>query len=197
MIQVNDLEIIKANRILLRVSEMNLENSSLNAVYGEEGAGKSLLAKTLHGFHTNYRGLLDFNNSTKQKIITYLLTKDIHLLTKGRVYDNYLGNDKSYLDSIMEYASLAELGKAIDTKIEALSVDKQRLVELVIACGLNPLLLIIDDFDKCYSTEVLPRVGKILTKYKVNGGCALLTSQKRIPDIDSSYSIEGGVVVKL
>lgn len=197
MIQINDLEIIKANRILLKVSEMNLENSSLNAVYGEEGTGKSLLANTLHGFHRNYRGLLDFNNSTKQKIVTYLLTKDIHLLTKDRLYDNYLGNDKSYLDSIMEYASLAELEKAMDTKIEALSVDNQRLVELVIACGLNPLLLIIDDFDKCYSTETLPLVGKILTKYKVNGGSALLTSQKRIPDVDSSYSIEDGVVVKL
>lgn len=197
MIQINDLEIIKANRILLKVSEMNLENSSLNAVYGEEGTGKSLLANTLHGFHPNYRGLLDFNNSTKQKIVTYLLTKDIHLLTKDRLYDNYLGNDKSYLDSIMEYASLAELEKAMDTKIEALSVDNQRLVELVIACGLNPLLLIIDDFDKCYSTETLPLVGKILMKYKVNGGSALLTSQKRIPDVDSSYSIEDGVVVKL
>ena len=89
------------------------------------------------------------------------------------------------------------LEKMIDFKVETLCVNMQRLVELVIACGLNPLLLIIDDFDKCYSASILPLVGKILMKYKANGGCALLTSQKRIPAIDSSYSIENGTVVKL
>ena len=33
MIQINDLEIIKANRILLKINEMTLANSSLNVVY--------------------------------------------------------------------------------------------------------------------------------------------------------------------
>ena len=53
MIQINDLEIIKANRILLKINEMTLANSSLNVVYGGEKSGKSLLANTLHGFHLN------------------------------------------------------------------------------------------------------------------------------------------------
>ncbi|MFA7057785.1 MAG: ATP-binding cassette domain-containing protein [Candidatus Cloacimonadales bacterium] len=197
MIQINDLEIIKANRILLKVNEMTLEDSSLNVVYGGEKSGKSLLTNTLHGFHLTYRGLIDFNNHTKQKAITYLLNKDIHLLSKSTVYDNYLGDSKKYLEAIGEYSFIADLEKNLETKVEDLTDDKQRLVELVIACGLNPLLLLIDDFDQCYSPTILPIVGKILMKYKTNSGCVLFTSQKKIPDLDASYSIENGEVIKL
>ena len=197
MIQINDLEIIKANRILLKINEMTLANSSLNVVYGGEKSGKSLLANTLHGFHLNYRGLIDFNNHAKQKVVTYLLSSDILLLTQSTVHDNYLGNDNKYLEAIREYSFMADLEGDIETKVADLCIDKQRLVELVIACGLNPLLLIIDDFDKCYSPTILPLVGKILMQYKTNNGCVLLTSQKKIPDIASCYAIENSVVVKL
>lgn len=194
MLQVNGLEIVKDKMIILRISEMTLSSSSINALYGEEKSGKSLLSRTLHGLYSNYRGHLDFFASSKQKNNSYLITKDVHLLQHKSVRDNLNFCAKDHFEAIREYSFLADLDNDLDYKIYNLPLHKQKLVELSIACGFNPELLIIDDFDKSFTKQGLSLAGKLLTKFKADGGTALLTSTLKIPEMDSSFEIINGKV---
>ncbi len=197
MLQINDLEIIKEKRIIFRVAELKLESSTINALYGEEKSGKSLLTRTIHGLYSNFRGIIDFYNISNSKINSYLITKDVHLLQNESVNDNFSFNAKENLESIREYSFIAGLENDLERKISELPLFKQKLVELSIGCGLKPALLIIDDFDKCFTANNLTLSGKLLSKFKVDNGTVLLTSRLKIPEMDSVYEIDDSKVVQL
>lgn len=194
MLQINDLEIIMNKRVVLRIPEITLKSTSINALYGEEKSGKTLLVNTIHGLYPNYRGSIDFFSMKRQNNNSYLITKDVHLLKKLSVEDNLAYKSKEFIDSIRDYSLLAGLENDLEYKIYQLPIYKQKLVELTIACGLNPELLIIDDFDKSFTSQNLVIAGKLLSKYKNDGGTVLLTSNLKIPEMDSSYEINNGKV---
>ena len=197
MLQINELDIINEKRILIRVPDLILAESSINALIGEEKSGKSLLARTIHGLYPNYRGIIDFHNLSKRKPDSYLLTKEVHLLQEKTTNENLAYMSKDHQESISEYSLLAELENDLERTITELPYYKQKLVELAIACGINPILLIIDDFDKCFTNLNLIQAGKMLSTFKNHGGSVLLTSNLKIPDMDSIYIINDGSVVKL
>lgn len=197
MLQINDLEVVKNKRIVLRVPQMVLPESSINALIGGEKTGKSLLAATIHGFYTDYRGIIDFQNINKKKINSYLLTNEVVLLKNKSVNDNFCLSTKDKLESINEYVLLAGLESDLDSIIDDLPYAKNKLVELSIACGLQPQVIIIDDFDKAYTSSYLLIAGKMLFKYKSEGGTVLLTSTLKIPEMDNIYSIDSDGVVKI
>lgn len=194
MLQINDLEIVMDKRIVLRVPEMSLKTTSINAIYGEEKSGKSLFAKTIHGLYQNYRGNIDFFNLSKTKPNSYLLTDEILLLQNETVHQNLSYRSKQHFESIREYSSLAGLESYLEIMVKNLTKDKQRLVELSIACGFYPEVLIIDDFDKSFRDLNLIEAGKLLSKFKSEGGTVLLTSKLKIPEVDSSFEIIDGKV---
>jgi len=196
MLQVNDLEIIKNKRIILEVPELTLESSTINALVGEEKSGKSLLTRVIHGLYPDYRGVIEFHNYDKDKCNSYLITKDVILLTKATISDNFALCSKQQYELISEYSNLAGLENDIERDITDLPYYKQKLVELVIACGVNPLILIIDDFDKYFGAQSLILAGKVLSKYKTDGGIVLLTSNLKIPEMDSTYKIENSKGLK-
>ncbi len=195
MLQINDLEVIRNKRVVVRVPEMILPEASINAIVGGQRKGKSLLTRTIHGIYRDYKGMIDFQNLDKLKSDSYLLTKEIILLRDKSVSFNLSYGSKKQLDTIYDYAFMADLENELQITVQDLSTTKQRLVELAIACGFNPSLLIIDDFDKCYSHENLAIVGKLLSKYKSEGGSVLLTSSLKVPEMDNTFTInEDGVV---
>lgn len=197
MLQINDLEIIKNQRRILEVAEMVLNDSSINALIGEEKSGKSLLTRTIHGLYPDYSGYIDFNSFDKSRINSYLITKDVILLKNKTISENLYFQSKKYSEEISDYSFLAGLENDLERKIKELPYYKQKLVELTIACGVNPLLLIIDDFDKSFTTQNLVLAGKLLSKFKSDGGVVLLTSILKIPEMDAVYEINSGDVVKI
>jgi len=197
MIQINDLEIIKNKRKILEILAMNLNDASINALVGEEKSGKSLLASTIHGLYSNYQGIIDFHNLNKRKKNSYLIVKDVLLLSDKTASDNFSFPTKEYFEAIREYSFLAGLENDLERKVSELPYSKQKLIELSIGCGINPQLLIIDDFDLCFTNQSLALVGLLLSKFKTDGGIVLLTSSLNIPEMDSSFSINNGKVVKL
>jgi len=197
MLQINDLEIIKNKRIILEVAEMSLDSTSINAVTGQEKSGKSLLTRTIHGLYPQYRGIIDFHNLGNNINTSYLITKDVILLIDKTISENLSYHSKENLESIREYSFLAGLENDLERNINELTYSKQKLVELSIACGVNPQLLIIDDFDKCFISQNLILAGKLLSKFKTDGGIVLLTSILKIPEMDSVYEIRNGRVVKV
>ncbi len=197
MLQVNDLEVISNKRVVLRLPEMLLPDATINALVGPEFAGKSLLARTLHGLYRDYRGLIDFQNIDKMRIDTYLLTNEVHLLSEKSINENIFFSGKLKRESILDYAMLAELENDLERLVSELALRKKKLLELAIACGMYPSLLIIDDFDQCFTKDDLTLVGKILSKYKSDGGTVLLTSRLRIPEMDFTYIIDEEGVVQI
>jgi ABC-type transport system involved in cytochrome c biogenesis ATPase subunit len=197
MLQINDLEIIKNKRRILEASEISLASSSINAVTGEEKSGKSILTRTIHGLYSDYRGIIDFHNFDKHKSNSYLITKEVILLFHNTISENLAFYAKQHLDSIGEYSLLAGLENDLERNISDLSYSKQKLVELAIGCGVNPQLLIIDDFDKCFTSLNLILAGKLLSKFKADGGIVLLTSILKIPEMDSVFEIINGRVVQI
>lgn len=197
MLQINDLEIINNKRRILEAREISLVSSSINAVIGEEKSGKSILTRTIHGLYSDYRGIIEFHNYDKNKNNSYLITKEVILLGTKTISENLSYNTKHHLDSIGEYSLLAGLENDLERNINDLPYSKQKLVELVIACGMNPLVLIIDDFDKCFTSQNLMLAGKLLTKFKADGGIVLLTSMLKIPEMDAVFEINDGQVVKI
>lgn len=197
MLQINDLEVIKDKRVLLRVEEMNLEESSINALYGSEKSGKSLLTRAIHGTYHDYRGIVDFHNSNKDSRNSYLISQAVLLLQTKSVHDNLSYKANTQEELIREYSLLAGLENDLELMVRDLTFEKHKMVELAIACGLNPKLLLIDDFDKCFTNQNLVLAGKLLSKYKIYGGIVLLTSKLRIPEADSAYEIQNYRVVKI
>lgn len=197
MLQINDLEVIRNKRIVIRVPEMMLPESTINALVGQEGTGKSLFVRTIHGLYSSYRGIIDFQNINKHRIDSYLLSREVNLLSDKSVNDNLRLASKYRFDSISEYVIIADLENDLERLVQELTYSKKKFLELAIACGMNPCLLIIDDFDKCFNPKELSLVGQILSKYKSEGGCLLLTSRLKIPEMDFTFVIDEDGVVKL
>lgn len=197
MFKLNDFKINRAKRVVLSVDEMAVDSGKIAALYGPSNRGKSILLRTIHGLYGQYSGDIELiEGSFLQTVPTYLITAKVNLLSERSVLENLKFMNKENFDITSSFADLTDLTSDYSRKVSELSFNKKKLLELVIACGVNPILLLIDDFDKMFTKESLQTVGKLLIKYKDDGGTILLSSSLTIPDVDASFFIEDGKVVQ-
>ena len=181
------------------LSNINLEllPGKVNAIIGENGAGKSTLMKIFSGVHTQYEGDIIFGNklvkfrSTKEAedagiaIIHQELNLVPHLsiaenIFLGREITNILGVVKTRQMKEKTKELLARLNLFVDpaTKIEALKVGQQQLVEIAKALYTNAEVIIMDEPTSAISDKEVDNLFGIIEQLRSEGKTIAYISHK-------------------
>ncbi|MGC4102898.1 sugar ABC transporter ATP-binding protein [Ferruginibacter sp.] len=176
---------------------MMLYPGKVNALIGENGAGKSTLMKIFSGVHTQYEGeiVLDgkvqrFKNTKEAEaagiaiihqelnLVPYLsITENIFL---GREITNSLGILNKAAMQQQTQALLNKVNLQVDpaTKIAALKVGQQQLVEIAKALYCNAAVIIMDEPTSAISDKEVDNLFAIITQLKQEGKTIVYISHK-------------------
>jgi len=176
---------------------LELYAGKVNAIIGENGAGKSTLMKIFSGVYTQYSGEIIFNDKpvkfsgTRQaeeagiaiihqelNLVPYLsIAENVFL---GREITNGLGVlDKKRMNQ--ETAGLlARLNLHVhpDTKIAALKVGQQQLVEIARVLYANASVIIMDEPTSAISDKEVDNLFLIIQQLKQEGKIIVYISHK-------------------
>jgi len=183
--------------VALSSINMELHAGKVNAIIGENGAGKSTLMKILSGVHTQYEGTIELNGkpvkfkNTKEaedagiaiihqelNLVPYLsIAENIFL---GRELVDAFGMVKTKLMNDKTAELLARLNLPIhpDTKIVALKVGQQQLVEIAKALYTNAEVIIMDEPTSAISNKEVDNLYSIIAQLKAAGKTIVYISHK-------------------
>ena len=176
---------------------LELHPGKVNAIIGENGAGKSTLMKIFSGVHTKYEGEIIYNgrpvkfSGTREaeeagiaiihqelNLVPYLsIAENIFL---GREITNALGIlDKKLMNGKAKQL-LSKLNLTInpDTKIAALKVGQQQLVEIAKALYCNASVIIMDEPTSAISDREADNLFSITNQLRTEGKTIVYISHK-------------------
>ncbi len=176
---------------------LRLEPGKVTAIIGENGAGKSTLMKIFSGVHNRYEGQILCNGQPVQfsgtrdaeaagiAIIHQELNLVPHLtiaenIFLGREITNSLGIlDKKKMNEIAgQLLKRLHLSVAPDTKIAAIKVGQQQLVEIARALHSNASVIIMDEPTSAISDQEAELLFSIIEELKKEGKTIAYISHK-------------------
>ena len=207
---------------VLALDDVNLEvrHREIHALVGENGAGKSTLMKVLSGVHPagSYDGeiyfggeLCEFHNirqSEKRGIV--IIHQELALVPHLSITENmFLGHEhtrRGLIDWQQAHARTRELLAPVglkespDTKIGALGVGKQQLVEIARALAKNASLLILDEPTSSLNESDSEALLQLLTTLRDRDGLASVLISHKLDEIsavaDSITILRDGTTVE-
>jgi ribose transport system ATP-binding protein len=184
---------------VVALENINLElyPGKVNAIIGENGAGKSTLMKIFSGVYTEYEGEIIYNDqpvifsNTKEaelagiaiihqelNLVPFLsITENIFL---GKEITNALGilDKKQMRDKAKQLLTRVGLNEDPDTKIAALKVGQQQLVEIARALYSNASVIIMDEPTSAISDKEVDNLFLIIGQLKGEGKVIVYISHK-------------------
>ncbi|MHB8279095.1 MAG: sugar ABC transporter ATP-binding protein [Candidatus Humimicrobiaceae bacterium] len=182
--------------IALQDFDFELFKGEVQALVGENGAGKSTFIKILSGVYTLDEGEIEIKN----EVITHFTPKvlmekgvatvfqELSLVPQLSIEENiFLGKEHArfgVIDSKMETKLaeeyLKEVGFNISSKtiVETLRAGEKRIVEIVCALSDNPKILIFDEPTEALTDEQTIILFKIIKKLKNEGMGIIYISHK-------------------
>ncbi len=189
---------------------LELHTGKVNAIIGENGAGKSTLMKILSGVYAEYDGRIVFKNqpvrfqNTRQaqaagiaiihqelNLIPYLsVTENIFL---GREITTPWGmlNKKQMGNKTQELLNRLKLSVSPDTKIAALKVGQQQVVEIAKALLLDAEVIIMDEPTSAISESEVEVLFSIIEQLKKENKAIAYISHK----LDELFKIADRYIV--
>jgi ribose transport system ATP-binding protein len=174
-----------------------LYSGKVTAIVGENGAGKSTLMKIFSGVHTKYEGEILFKgkpvrfSGTREAEETgiAIIHQELNLVPELSIMENiFLGreitNAFGLLDTKRMYETalslLSRLHLQVDprTKIAALRVGQQQLVEIAKALHANAEVIIMDEPTSAISDKEVEQLFAIITQLKSEGKTIAYISHK-------------------
>jgi ribose transport system ATP-binding protein len=176
---------------------LDLHPGKVNAIIGENGAGKSTLMKIFSGVHTQYEGEIIYNGQTVKfsntkeaeqagiaiihqelNLVPYLSVAENIFL--GREITNALGmlDKKQMNEKTKQLLSRLNLAVSPDTKIAALKVGQQQLVEIARALYSNASVIIMDEPTSAISDKEVENLFTIINQLKTEGKTIVYISHK-------------------
>lgn len=184
---------------VIALSDVNLEllPGKVNAIIGENGAGKSTLMKIFSGVHTQYEGEIMYNDRRVKFSNTReaedagiaIIHQELNLVPHLSVIENiFLGreitNSIGLLDKrlMKEKATtlLSRLNLNVDpeTKIAALKIGEQQLVEIARALYSNASVIIMDEPTSALSDKEVNNLFIIIDRLRSEGKIIAYISHK-------------------
>jgi putative multiple sugar transport system ATP-binding protein len=207
---------------VLALDDVNLEvqHHEIHALVGENGAGKSTLMKVLSGVHPAgtydgeiyFRGeLCEFHNirqSEKRGIV--IIHQELALVPHLSITENmFLGHEhtrRGLINWQQAHARTRELLEPVglkespDTRIGALGVGKQQLVEIARALAKNASLLILDEPTSSLNESDSEALLELLTTLRDRDGLASVLISHKLDEIsavaDSITILRDGTTVE-
>ena len=177
--------------------DLTLYPGKVNAIIGENGAGKSTLMKIFSGVHTQYDGEIVLNgnpvhfSNTKDAEAAgiAIIHQELNLVPHLSVAENiFLGRELVNSIGILDKkrmqqqvtALLARVGLDVhpDTKIAALKVGQQQLVEIARALYTNAAVIIMDEPTSAISDKEVDNLYAIIRQLKAEGKTIVYISHK-------------------
>ena len=96
----------------------------------------------------------------------------------------------------MNMCNIAKLGEIYSTKCSVLSYSQLKMVEIIRAIMVNPVVILVDDIDNYFDDVNMSILFEILEQSK-NDFSFIATSKKLIERFKNVYRIQNKNVVKL
>ncbi|GAA2041616.1 sugar ABC transporter ATP-binding protein [Streptomyces carpaticus] len=180
---------------------MSVRPGEIHAICGENGAGKSTLMKVLSGVHPHgsYEGDIEFDGETcafrdiraSERRGIVIIHQELALIPQLSIAENiFLGNERtsgrggfiSWSTTLRETERLLRrvglTGERPQTKISALGVGKQQLVEIAKALAKEVRLLILDEPTAALNDEDSRKLLDLIRELRDQGISAILISHK-------------------
>lgn len=176
---------------------LELHAGKVNAIIGENGAGKSTLMKIFSGVHTQYEGQIVYNDKPVKFLNTRqaeeagiaIIHQELNLVPHLSVAENiFLGREITTAIGILDKKQMNEKTAAIlkrlnlniapDTKIEALKVGEQQLVEIAKALHTNASVIIMDEPTSAISDKEVDNLFSIINQLRSEGRIIAYISHK-------------------
>ena len=189
---------------------LSLQPGMVHAIIGENGAGKSTLMKILSGVIHNYEGQIILNdkpvqfNSTRdaESAGIAMIHQELNLVPQLSVVENiFLGREITdsfgmLAERVMYEASLdllKRVGLSVDpgTKIEALKVGQQQLVEIAKALHTKASIIIMDEPTSALSDNEVSTLFTCIHELTAAGATIVYISHK----LQELYTIANTYVV--
>ena len=192
------------NNVSFRVAE-----NEIHCLVGENGAGKSTLMKVLSGVYPygSYTGDIVFGGevqkfrgiSDSEKAGIAIIYQELALVPEMTVYENiFLGNEikngitidwNETVKRATEMLKKVRLDVNPATKVKALGVGKQQLVEIAKALSRDVKLLILDEPTSALNEDDSKNLLDLLRGLKDQGVTSILISHKLKEVIDIADSV--------
>jgi ribose transport system ATP-binding protein len=184
---------------VIALSDISLElhPGKVNAIIGENGAGKSTLMKIFSGVHTQYEGGIIYNGQTVKfsnpkeagEAGIAIIHQELNLVPFLSITENiFLGREITNMLGMLDKKQMKEKTKQLlgklnltidpDTKIAALKVGQQQLVEIARALYTNASVIIMDEPTSAISDKEIGNLFSIIDQLKTEGRTIVYISHK-------------------
>jgi ribose transport system ATP-binding protein len=186
-----------AGVIALREVDFDLRCGEVHALMGENGAGKSTLMKVLSGVHVEYGGTVRIDGNPAafagvrdaEAAGVAIIHQELNLVPELSVADNiFLGREPLIAGTVIDRRRmmraaarlLQRLGVGIDpeSRLAALRVGEQQLVEIAKALSLNTRVLIMDEPTSALSAPECETLFKVVRQLTADGVAVVYTSHR-------------------
>jgi ribose transport system ATP-binding protein len=176
---------------------LELHPGKVNAIIGENGAGKSTLMKIFSGVHTQYEGEIIYNgkpvkfSNTKEaeEAGIAIIHQELNLVPYLSIAENiFLGREITNAFGVLDKKQMNGKTKQLlgrlnltispDTKIAALKVGQQQLVEIAKALYVNAEVIIMDEPTSAISDKEVDNLFSITRQLRSEGKTIVYISHK-------------------
>jgi len=176
---------------------MELHPGKVNAIIGENGAGKCTLMKIFSGVQTQYEGEIILNDkpvnfsSTKEAEAAgiAIIHQELNLVPYLSITENvFLGSELVKVWGVLDKRKMREkttqllkrlnLDISPDTKISSLKVGQQQLIEIAKALHVDAAIIIMDEPTSAISDKEVDNLFSIITELKNRGKTIAYISHK-------------------
>jgi branched-chain amino acid transport system ATP-binding protein len=209
MLELEQVHTYYGNSYVLQGISLQVKDSSVVALLGRNGMGKTTTIRTVIGLTPPRRGIIRFQGKVISGLKPYQIARmGIGLVPQGRqifpslsVLENLTmaargtGKDRWILDKIYELFPI--LKDRASCKGTLLSGGEQQMLTIARALMTNPSLLLMDEPSEGLAPIIVQEVGQIIGQLKQSGFSILLVEQNlsmALGIADYVYIISKGVI---
>jgi ribose transport system ATP-binding protein len=177
--------------------DFDLKCGEVHALMGENGAGKSTLMKILAGVHGDYLGEISvagqaatFNGVRDAELAgVAMIHQELNLVPELSVAENvFLGREPLIAGLIVDRRRIVAVARDLlrrlnikidpESRVGALRVGEQQLVEIAKALSLDTRILIMDEPTSALSTSECTTLFKVVRQLAASGVAIIYTSHR-------------------
>lgn len=211
MLELADVHTYYGESYILQGITMEVKRSSVVALLGRNGMGKTTTIRSIVGFTPPRRGSIRFDGTDLTSLPSYqIVQKGIGLVPQGRhifpslsVKENLTmaarmakGNQGWSLSTVYSYFPI--LRERSNLRGNLLSGGEQQMLAIARALMTNPDLLLMDEPSEGLAPIIVSKIGEIISQLKESGFSILLVEQNypmALRVADYAYIISKGTIV--